>query len=141
MCVWFQKYKVSIPATKVIKIPTQREKMMKVLNPTPKKVTFEESQEKITPTNKDYFVDLLVILQTKEQGREGHHPFYISLLMNNLLIHNCMLDSGSSSNITTKKVMEQLNLKITRPYHNVCAMDSREVEVVGIIFGFSSQIG
>ena len=32
--------------------------------------------------------------------------------------------------------MEQLNLKITRPYQNVCAMDSREVEVVGIILGF-----
>ena len=32
--------------------------------------------------------------------------------------------------------MEQLNLKVTRPYHNICAMDSREVEVVVIIFGF-----
>lgn len=44
-----------------------------------------------------------------------------------------MLDSGASSNIITKKVMDQLNLKISRPYHNVCAMDSREIDVVGII--------
>ena len=28
--------------------------------------------------------------------------------------------------------MEQLNLKKTRPYRNVCAMDFREVDVVGI---------
>ena len=29
---WFQKFKVSIPATEVIKIPVQRDKLMKVLN-------------------------------------------------------------------------------------------------------------
>ena len=56
--------------------------------------------------------------------------------MNDLLLHNCMLDSGSSVNTMTRKIMEQLNLKITRPYHNVGAMDSREVEVDGIIWGF-----
>ena len=45
MGAWFQKVKVSIPATEVIKIPTQREKMMKVLTPTsPKKITFQERQ-------------------------------------------------------------------------------------------------
>ena len=36
--------------------------------------------------------------------------------------------------------MEQLNLKITRPYHDVCAMDSREIEVVGIILGFPFRL-
>ena len=41
MGVWFLKVKVSIPATEVIKIPAQQEKMMKVLTPTPpKKITF-----------------------------------------------------------------------------------------------------
>ena len=45
MGVWFQKSKVSFPAIEVIKIPTQREKLTKVLNPTPpKKITFQESQ-------------------------------------------------------------------------------------------------
>ena len=36
--------------------------------------------------------------------------------------------------------MEQLNLKITRPYHNIYAMDSREVKVVGIVLGFPVQL-
>ena len=56
--------------------------------------------------------------------------------MNDILLHNCMLDSRSSANIMTRKVMEQLNLKITRAYHNICAMDSREVKVVDIVLGF-----
>ena len=33
----------------------------------------------------------------------------------------------------TKKVMQQLDLRITRPYQNVCAMDSRPVKVEGMI--------
>jgi hypothetical protein len=44
-----------------------------------------------------------------------------------------MLDSGSGASLMTKKVMQQLNLKTTRPYGNVCAMDSRSVEVEGMI--------
>ena len=60
--------------------------------------------------------------------------------MNDLLLHNWMLDSGSLANIMTRKVMEQLNLKINRPYHNICAMDSREVEVVDIGLGFPIRL-
>ena len=52
---------------------------------------------------------------------------FLSLLMNDYLLHNCMLDSGASSNVMTKKVMEQLNLRISRPYHNICAMDSKMI--------------
>ena len=51
-----------------------------------------------------------------------------------------MLDSGASSNVMTRKVMEQLNLRVTQPYHNVCAMDAREVEVVGIILNLQVKL-
>ena len=44
-----------------------------------------------------------------------------------------MLDSGATSNVMPKKVMEQLNLRISRPYHNICAMDSKKMEVCGLI--------
>ena len=33
----------------------------------------------------------------------------------------------------TKKVMQQLGLRTTRPYQNVCAMESRPVKVEGMI--------
>ena len=51
-----------------------------------------------------------------------------------------MLDLGASSNVITRKVTEQLNLRITRPYHNVCAMDAREVEVVEIILNLHVKL-
>jgi len=44
-----------------------------------------------------------------------------------------MLDSGASSNVMTKKVIEQLNLRVSRPYHNICSMDSKRIEVCRII--------
>ena len=36
--------------------------------------------------------------------------------------------------------MDRLSLKITRPYRNVCAMDLREVEVIGIILGLQLKL-
>ena len=78
-------------------------------------------------------IDMPIVLNSVDLRREYHPRFYVSLLVYNLLLHNYMLDSSASSNVITKKVMEQLNLRITRFYHNVCAMDAREVDVVGII--------
>jgi hypothetical protein len=36
--------------------------------------------------------------------------------------------------------MKLLNLKITRPYHNVCDMDSIEIDVHGIIVGLQVKL-
>ena len=85
-------------------------------------------------------IDMPIVLNSVDPRREEHPPFYVSLLVDKLLLHNCMLDSGASSNVMTRKVMEQLNLRVTRPYHNVCAMDAREVEVVGIILNLQVKL-
>ena len=65
--------------------------------------------------------------------KEYHPPFFVSLMINDLIFHNSMNESRASLNIITNNVMEILNFKISRPYHNVCAMDSREIDVHGII--------
>lgn len=44
-----------------------------------------------------------------------------------------MLDSGASASVMTKRVMEQLNLRVSIPYYNICAMDSKKIEVHGLI--------
>ena len=79
---------------------------MKVLNaPSPKRVNFKEPLEE-PPSQNNVLDDPVVILHTMDSRKEDHPPFYVSLIMGDLLLHNCMLDSGSSSNIMTKKVME-----------------------------------
>jgi hypothetical protein len=63
---------------------------------------------------------------------EKNHPFYLSLGMNGLHLNNWMLDSGALTNVMSLKVMKQLGLKTTLPYGNVCGIDSRRVEVLGV---------
>ena len=84
--------------------------------------------------------DTPIVLHSRDPNKEDHPAFYISLIANNKLLHNCMLDSGASLNIMIRKVMEQMGLTISRPYQNVCAMDSREIDVVGIILNFSVKL-
>jgi hypothetical protein len=79
--------------------------------------------------------DAPIILQTMHKicNNPKNQPFFISLTVKNFFLHNCMLDSGASTNVMSLKVMEHLGLKISRPYKNICAMESREVKVCGLI--------
>ena len=116
MGVWFQKAKVLVSASEIIKTPEQKEKLMNVISPPPpKKVTFKRPPENPPPSQKDVTEDLPVILHTMDSRKEDHPPLYVSLMIGDLLLHNCMLDSSSSSNVMTKKVMNQLKLRPTKP--------------------------
>jgi hypothetical protein len=64
---------------------------------------------------------------------EENPPFFISLELNNKWLHNCMMDSGASANVMTLRVMRQLGLEITRPYGNVCGIDSKAISAYGLI--------
>ena len=63
----------------------------------------------------------------------GVPPFYISLSINDKILHNAMLDSGASHNLMPKAIMETLNLDITRPYKNLFSFDSSKVQCLGLI--------
>jgi hypothetical protein len=41
-------------------------------------------------------------------------PFYVSLRINDFLLHNCLLHPEAKANIMTEEVMRQLGLKISR---------------------------
>jgi hypothetical protein len=75
-----------------------------------------------------------------DRGNEKNRPFFFSFLMNDFILHNCMLDLGASSNVMTKKVMEQLNLRISRPYNNIFVMDSKTIKVHGLIKGLQVHL-
>jgi ribonuclease HI len=124
---WLNSAKILVPVSEIMKIPSQREKLLKAVHEPPKNVI--QKQPAIA------YQDAPVILQNLDRANQKNLPFYLSLLVNDKVLHNCMLDSGASSNVMTKKVMEQLNLRISRPYHNICALDSQTIEVFGLIKG------
>jgi hypothetical protein len=60
-------------------------------------------------------------------------PFFMTLIMNNKSLNNCMLDTGEGANMMSLKVMQQLGLKVTRPYRNVCGFESKAIPTHGVI--------
>jgi hypothetical protein len=112
----FGKLNMTIPMAEMCKIPSVKREVLKVL---------QVSTEKEDPP---------IILNTmyRDRPRDKNPPFYLSLGMIGLLLNKCMLDSGASTNVMSLKVMKQLGLKTTQPYGNVCGIDSRRVEVLGV---------
>ena len=64
------------------------------------------------------------MIQSVTSNGGGHPSFYIALEINQLILHNCMLDLGAEVNVMPLRVMEQLELRPSRQFNNVCEMDS-----------------
>jgi len=60
-------------------------------------------------------------------------PFYISLLIHDFLLHNCMFDSGASHTLMPLSIMNQLNLQVTKPYKVMYSFDSNKVKCLRVI--------
>ena len=60
-------------------------------------------------------------------------PFYVSLVIHDLLLHNCMLYYGAYHNLLPMSLMEQLRLQITRPYKYIYSFDFNRVKFLGMI--------
>ena len=119
MGMWINSVKVSAYATDILQIPFPKEKLLKSLESKENKSN-NIVKETALPSNnvilEDFPVvleDFPVVLHSVDPRREDQPPFYVSLLVDNLLLHNCMLDLGASSNVMTRKVMEQLNPRVT----------------------------
>ena len=67
-------------------------------------------------------------------------PFFMTLMMNNKYLNNCMLDTGAGANMMSFKVMQQMGLKVTRPYRNVCGFESKAIPTHGVVENIEVQI-
>ena len=75
-----------------------------------------------------------IVLGNLPDGRdELTPPFYITLELQNIHLHNCLYDSGASHSLMPLAVMEKLGLDITRPYKNLYSFYSKRVQCLGMI--------
>ena len=81
-----------------------------------------------------------IMIQSVTSNGGGHPSLYIALEINQLILNNCMLDSGSEVNVMPLRVMEQLELKPSRQFNNICGMDARPVELKGIIENLNMRL-
>ena len=69
----------------------------------------------------------------EDMDEEDVPPFYVSLYIHDMILHNAMLDSGASHNLMPRVVVETLGLEITRPYKDLFSFDSRKVRCLELI--------
>ena len=61
------------------------------------------------------------------------HPFYLSLNVHDMIVHNSMLDYVASHNLIPKGAVKSLGMEVTRPYKDLYSFDSRRVRCLGLI--------
>jgi hypothetical protein len=111
------KMHVNIPLREAIKIPSIKERFH---------TFFLGSNEPMDPP---------IMLQADHfRVQYGENPpFFMTLMMNNKSLNNCMLDTGAGANMMSLKVMQQMGLKVTRPYRNVCGFESKAIPTHGVV--------
>ena len=60
-------------------------------------------------------------------------PFYVSLIIGDKLIHNCMIDSRASSSVMPRCVVDALEMKYEPIVRDVLYLDGSTVKTVGIL--------
>jgi hypothetical protein len=88
---------VTIPLKEVIKVPSIKKRFDNF---------FQESDEPMDPP---------IMLQAGNfRVQYGENPlFFMTLIMNNKSLNNCMSDTGVGSNMMSLNFMQQLGLKVT----------------------------
>ncbi len=120
------KINISIPLSELAVNSAYKPKVEEWMNTStydkqPNSVNFEEDHPKV------------VFGLHVEQQSDNVPPFYVTLNVHEKILHNCMLNSGSSHNLMPKAVMEKLGLEITRPYHDLFSFDAKKVKCIGLI--------
>jgi hypothetical protein len=119
------KIKIYVPFNELIKNGEYRNQIIKMLK-------MEEAPD--TLNVQDDHPAILFGPRVEESGDvDDVPPFYVSLKIHDMTLHNAMLDSGASHNLMPKVVMDELGLDITRPYKDLFSFDSRKVKCLGLI--------
>jgi len=96
----------------------------RVKNESSKRSILKVLEPKAIQTSND-FVNLqddkpTVVLNPRIENYDDISPsFYVSLIVHEKILHNCLLDTRAIHNLMPKAVMDELGLDITKPYHDL----------------------
>jgi hypothetical protein len=132
------KLKIPIPLSELMNKNAYRSQVMKYLSIEPdigtKALDVGSVHHSDTVNLADDRPELLFGPEVDGQTDNGvMAPFYISLNIHDLILHNAMLDLGASHNLMPKAMMEKLGLEVTRPYKDLHSFDSSKVKCIGLI--------
>jgi hypothetical protein len=119
------KIKIYVPFSELIKNSEYRNQIIRIL---------KMGQTYDTLNIQDDHLAILFGPRVEESHEnEEVSPFYVSLKIHDMTLHNAMLDLGASHNLMPKVVMDQLGRNVTRPYKDMFSFDSRKVKCLGLM--------
>jgi hypothetical protein len=98
------------------------------------------SLKKQTPDDQQLFEEISTPLETGHFEQNEQTTFLTSLLIDDLCLHKCMLDSESSVNMMSLKVMNHLGLEVIGPCANVSRFESKGIEVYDLMGGLEVHL-
>lgn len=132
---FFMKHPSSFPFKEILRNSEYRAQLIKMLKA--KDVSVSANMQNLsnldTVNLEDDKSTILFSARVENQDEDEVPPFYISLIIHNMFLHNSMLDSNASHNLMPKVIMDNLGLDITRPYKDLYSFDSRKVKCIGLI--------
>jgi hypothetical protein len=121
-----QKIKIHVPFLELVKNEDFKRYLSKMLH----------SEPSSHPTNLVNLQDekpVVILGPLVEDRDESSPPFYTSLNIHDKVLHNCLMDSGASHNLIPKIVMDELELEVTKTYHDLYSFDSRKLKCLRVI--------
>ena len=103
---------------------------MQALNSVENLTTDDSKRKNLPPT---YLVSKPTINTYSEGRREGHFtpPFLLTFEVFNRNLHNCLVDSGASSNVMPLVVCNKLGVVPLKSDKHVIQLDKTQVKVIG----------
>jgi hypothetical protein len=121
-----QKIRIPIPLSELVKHEEFKRILFKLLQSKP----MSHSTNSVNSQDENPTVILGPLLEDRD---DSSPPFYTSLNIHDNMLHNYLMDSGSSHNLMPKIFMEELELEVTKTHHNLYSFDSRKVKCLGVI--------
>ena len=124
------KVKIHVPLIELMKIPSFRDPAYRML-----KTKSNETPSDVINLHDEHSTSFVSSSSPDKVEKKSYFPppFYITLMVHEKMLHNCLLESIASHSLMPKVVMEALGLSINRPHHDLFAFDSREVKCLGLI--------
>jgi hypothetical protein len=121
-----QKIRIHIPLLDLFKHEDFKRFLSKKIQPKPT----SHSTDSVNLQDERQIVILGPLVEDRDNSSP---PLYTSLNIHDKVFHNCLMDSGASHIRMPKIVMEELELEVTKAYHDLFSFESGKVKCLGVI--------
>jgi hypothetical protein len=122
--------KANISVMDMCRIPQQKEFMLQALKSIENPTTSTDQGENITPTDLKNKPNVNACSEDKK-GNPFVPPCFLTFEVFNRNLHNCLVDSGESSNVMALSICKKLNTAPLKSYKHVKELDRTQVKFIG----------